>query len=688
MGLVLGCVGLLCWTGEDVLAAGCPNEDIRLQQVYASTLPDCRAYEQVSPTHKNLAEADGGTGVVVSSPSGESVTYESHFPFPGASAGEQGTYLSSRGEDGWSTQDLAPFSNEVRPVAGVGQVTDDLADVLVFVGESLNVVGGLSNAYFYLRSSATGEERLLAESRLPPKIVGTASGDSRVLFEIEALLDENGEETELTPHVFNLYEWDEGRVSLIEADANAGDGSASHGFYVQNAISPDGSRVFFTSAEGQPSSGPDVGQIYVRENLGERVKVSAGEHAQWLAASATGRLPNTQYVFYVEDGGLYRAEVGDGSPKPESLVAAGEGVQGILGISEDGAYAYFVATGILAGNENGNKEKAAGGASNLYMWHEGDPELTFIAQLNRFFDFTAWTAQIESGGGGDANGERSSRVTPAGTTLLFSSVQQLAGYDNEGCGGKCQELYLYDAPTTADPVGKLACVSCNPTDARPTVGSELLASVVPAGTSALSLTALTRNLSDNGDRVFFETAEGLLPQDKNGLLNVYEWEREGDGSCVGGSGNKSGGCLYLISTGTSTGISYFGDASAEGEDVFFFTSQSLVSQDQDFNADIYDARVDGGISAQNAPAPVPCVGEVCHGVPAAAPTFGAPSSATFAGSGNLAQPPATTVVPAKTTAKCAKGKKLSRGKCAELKTKSRRKPKKARRAGRDRRAKR
>ena len=62
---------------------------------------------------------------------------------------------------------------------------------------------------------------------------------------------------------------------------------------------------------------------------------------------------------------------------------------------------------------------------------------------------------------------------------------------------------------------------------------------------------------------------------------------------------SNGGCLYLISTGESAEPSYFGDASANGDDVFFFTRQSLVGQDRDENYDIYDARIDGGIAAQN-----------------------------------------------------------------------------------------
>ena len=58
-----------------------------------------------------------------------------------------------------------------------------------------------------------------------------------------------------------------------------------------------------------------------------------------------------------------------------------------------------------------------------------------------------------------ATGEKSSRVTPDGTTVLFASQAQLTSYDNAEQG----ELYLYDATS-----GTLTCVSCNPSGAPAT----------------------------------------------------------------------------------------------------------------------------------------------------------------------------------------------------------------------------
>ena len=54
---------------------GCPNEQLREQYGYALRLPDCRAYEQVSPVDKDFTDAAGIPGLVQSSPSGEEVSF-------------------------------------------------------------------------------------------------------------------------------------------------------------------------------------------------------------------------------------------------------------------------------------------------------------------------------------------------------------------------------------------------------------------------------------------------------------------------------------------------------------------------------------------------------------------------------------------------------------------------------------
>ena len=151
-----------------------------------------------------------------------------------------------------------------------------------------------------------------------------------------------------------------------------------------------------------------------------------------------------------------------------------------------------------------------------------DGETIFVAQLSMEgeYDEYDWRDFYSSNPGvAPAAGEKGSRVTPDGTTVLFGSRARLTSYDNAGQG----ELYLYEATS-----GKLTCVSCNPSGAPAT--SEAYLAGNPSIVAAPERNAfLTRNLSEDGSRVFFQTQEALVPQDTNGQTDVYEWEREGEG---------------------------------------------------------------------------------------------------------------------------------------------------------------
>ena len=208
--------------------------------------------------------------------------------------------------------------------------------------------------------------------------------------------------------------------------------------------------------------------------------------------------------------------------------------------------------------------------------------------------------------------------------------------------------------------GAIACVSCNPTGQAP-VGAPRLGSIGLSGAVFPQLDpaqVLSRNLSADGKRVFFESTDALVVDDTNGKAgcktegfavfifptcqDVYEWEAQGTGSCK--EDVQGGGCLYLLSTGTSPNASFFNDASLNGDDAFIATrSRGLVGQDQDQLQDIFDLRVGGGLPSQNQ-VPVPeCEGiDGCHGPQSAPPSVQSPASASLGGPGNKKQrhPPA------------------------------------------------
>ena len=202
--LVLAATGMGTWAAS-ARAEGCPNEQLRGQEGAALALPDCRAYEQVSPVEKNFTDALGEADVVQSSPAGNGVTFFSHAPFPEVlSATSTPFYLSTRADGEWSTQGLVPPTDPRSPPAHgsafVLSLTEDLSAAIIDTEPGLEA-GMPPGRYSYLRDNATGTFQLLG-----PGIAtfdDATDDDSRIIFESgEQLLPE------AAPNVVNLYEWD------------------------------------------------------------------------------------------------------------------------------------------------------------------------------------------------------------------------------------------------------------------------------------------------------------------------------------------------------------------------------------------------------------------------------------------------------------------------------------------------
>ena len=342
----------------------------------------------------------------------------------------------------------------------------------------------------------------------------------------------------------------------------------------------------------------------------------------------------------------------------------GADVQGVIGASEQGAYVYFVASGALASGAEErtcrrakveakelqtlgtltpalqvrlNGEQAAeeagrlpaGRGCNLYVIHSGEPP-QFIAALSAQDDELERRGGPSEGGWlGDwrpSLGNRTAEVTPHGQHLVLESTQQLTGYDNSVLGvmerQRALEVFVYSAADSG-----LICASCSPTGAAPAAepvggGTYLPVSVNP--------TYQPRWISGDGSRVFFDSSQPLAPQDTNGVQDVYQWEREGSPGCPAPN-SVSGGCTSLLSAGSDSTFSYFLDADASGDNVFFThhgpLGGALVAPGQNV---IYDARANGGFPE----ASVSCSGGSCPVSSTGAAPFTAPASPSFYGPGN------------------------------------------------------
>jgi hypothetical protein len=256
-------------------------------------------------------------------------------------------------------------------------------------------------------------------------------------------------------------------------------------------------------------------------------------------------------------------------------------------------------------------------------------------------------------GGGEEN-MKTSRVSADGRILVFRSQLELTGDDTPGA----IQFYRYDAES-----GQIACMTCSPTDASSGQGGPDLKNPdmfhAPTSRSAFFFqNFLSRNLSPDGNRFFFQSTDKLVPADVNGeasckedivklgaglsCRDVYEWEAPGapGGSCTASSGAYSpanGGCIYLLSTGTGIYPTYLADISESGDTAFIFSRQRLVPSDEDDQEDIYAVKVNGGLASQNTPRSANCEGDACRGAssqPSNAPGAG---SGVFEGPGNPKQ---------------------------------------------------
>jgi NHL repeat-containing protein len=410
------------------------------------------------------------------------------------------------------------------------------------------------------------------------------------------------------------------------------------------------------------------------------VPVSEGDNAFFWAASPDGSAAlYSEGDFEKGEATLHEFRLEGPGGEPVRRVVA-EDVRGVAGNSEDLSRVYFASEEALPeAGQNSEDEEAQAGEPNLYL-QDGET-LRFVATL-----IEGDLGIAEAGGAGMAYDVasgipffRATRATPDGSRLAFQSRTPLTGFDNTdtNTGEPAVEVYLYEVG------GELTCVSCNPSGARPS-GQELEIPYMPrgvgTGTDVFAAAWIptwehplhaSNVLSEDGQRLFFNSYDALLPRDTNGAMDVYEWEEAGKGSCDEEDPNYSpqnGGCLYLISSGDSPHESEFWEATPDGEDVFFTTASSFAPGDPGL-VDLYDARAGGGIPFE--PPPVECEGEACASPPPP-PEFGAPASSTYSGPENEGKPAAK---------RCRKGKRRVR-KAGKVRCVKKRRAHRSRRAGR------
>jgi len=676
----------------------------------STSLPDCRAYEMVSPADKNGGDVMAAAQRTRSAVSGNAVEFASLTGFGDVEGmGIAAEYIARRtgapGTTGWATHSILPavppqtflLDTHTQELQYQAEFSEDLSKAVLHSYHPLTSDPNVANVgNLYLRqdtlNSGSGSYALL--SACPgcsgplsdPQGTGVPRVDDATP-DLGHIIFESGEQltADAPPKSFfcqfgfctpNLYEWDHGTLRFVgilpdgstASNSQAGQGQFEQRNYTPNTISADGSKVFFTvSSFGFGSSG----ELYMRVDHSTTVQLNASERtdcAEHNPCSGTPEpdpaghqeatfqtaSPDGSKVFFTDGEALnnesgpsdlwvYDTTLPTSDPNhlrrvfvDEQPADGANGTNAVLGTSTDGSYLYFMSRSALLPGQPIHPV----GFNGLYAWHNGtvafvgwvDGNAQTADNVDRF-----WLSGLDA------------RVTPDGHDLLFTAWDGsgLTGYNHGSTcfslsvagQGPCSELYRYDAVS-----GDLSCVSCNPSGATATSDATFM---IKQSTGGAQLSShLNRPMTDDGRHVFFETGEALLSQDTNGKSDVYEWTVEGAAGCGPGASGFSaqdGGCLSLITTGKSSEDSHFLEASPDGGNVFFTTSQRLVRWDTDNNADLYDARVGGGFPEPPVPA-TECSGEACQGALSTQPSgssFG--SAGAVAGAENLS--PATAPAP-------------------------------------------
>jgi hypothetical protein len=492
-----------------------PPRKFTLRGAGESPMLDGRGWEMVSPVDKNGGEIQGpggvfGGGVFQASAAAGALTYSSLSSF-GAGQGAPGAsqYISSRGGDGWATENVTTPSDAgafgVHPVGAPYQLlSGDLARAVVFDPQRCETAP--CPRRYQLRQSATGA--LTSSAATADLKLAGANADLT-----QTVLSSEG----------NLYAWSGGAmtpVNLLPGDSVATPGAtlAAQG---AGAISADGTRIYFNLA----------GNLYLRDG-GQTLQVdqAAGGGGAFQAASSDGGV-----AFFLESEHLYRYTVASGLAV--DLTPAG-GVLGVLGASGDGTYLYYlttaglllehggVATDVAAGADassyppdvgtsqiaaNGNLafvssaalgEEDTGGFPEVYLYRPSGDELTCVScnpTGARPLGPSAIPGAVANGEAADATRIYRPRViSAAGDRIFFESDDALALSDTNGR----RDVYEWEAGGVGSCATPTGCVG-----------------LISSGRSEGDASFL--DASAEGTDAYFLTADSLVEADPTGA-DVYD----------------------------------------------------------------------------------------------------------------------------------------------------------------------
>ncbi|HEX5309494.1 MAG TPA: hypothetical protein VFW38_10500 [Solirubrobacteraceae bacterium] len=647
-----------------------------------SGLSDGRVYEQVSEKIKNGNEAgilirSGrlSPGVAIATTGGAQILYEQLGPSGETSSGTDLFGVAGRSATAWETVAALPPGYGVNASFFQGEEPRSIVPSADLSHMAFSATGSFGAGNFGVdgtgRESGAGSYRAAVDSQaaelwlskptIPTPFPNPITGSWPHLLAGSPTLETVyftywgtlvPEDESRAPHVtaslstsaWSIYEWSDGTLrsaALLPNETYSPYGAVPAGSirregaptlspdFFRNEITPDGSELFFLSpapeqvakAESETKT-PQPPELYVREqtpsgprsvlasrselpgHVGEAAPGTGVETAVTPVNGATSAYvyvsPDGSRAFFASKDQLTESAPENTAVKEYEFNLATEETTYLAEIAEPASKPF---SNVFASSEDGSAllfENAA--AHKIDLWSSGAP----VAEVGSFS--TPSNPELTA-----------ARATSDGSAFVFGTNAVLVhGSETFNNSSAHLQIYRYE-PSSA----KLVCLSCGP----------------EGSPQSAARTTQRRVLADEGDRVFFATPAKLVPQDVNGVEDVYEWEQEGVDNCAPG---QPDGCLYLTSSGTSPEPSFYLDNSESGDDVFFATLQGLDAEDTDGSYDVYDARVDGGFPRPLAPAGCE---EGCQGPPT---SFSAPAPLTMTvGPADNLAPPTPSVTPPK-----------------------------------------
>jgi hypothetical protein len=398
---------------------------------------------------------------------------------------------------------------------------------------------------------------LLASSAAaaPAEYAGSSADGSKVFFTTAAKLVPGDTDNGFADVYERFYSEVPGIETYVTREISTGPtgGNDSHDV-IFNAVSSDGTKVFFSTAESLVAEDTDkVRDVYERNTTtGETILVSGGSSScapcgnREIPATFVGATPSGSKVLFATDEQLTEADGDEASDvyvrdtsaaSPTLATPGGSAPVTFQGASADGTKVIF---------ESADKLAAGDGDTEADIYErdlsEGTTKLVSVAGACPVPLLAEECAPIY-------------RATTAdGSRVFFETRAQLTGADQDSF----QDVYEWSASS----------------------GTPTLVSTSTEGEEGKGeLNAVYAGSAVEGSKVFFETSESLAAEDTDEASDVYE---------------RSGGVTTLVTPGTADQNATFDSVSPDGTTVLFSTREALGGGDSGERLDVYGRS--GGIT--------------------------------------------------------------------------------------------